>query len=206
MGRKKSSVVTKPQFRPFCYYCERDFDNEKVLIQHQKLKHFQCYFCHRKSDTARGLVGHMLQVHKESMHKVPNAIPGRDDPELSIHGIDGVPNHLVAARAKGTAYEDELSRKRALEHAEHIAQSYPATFSLGHPMVPPYFPMSIPPPPPPPIGMLQHAHFASFSGFVHPPPPPPPTHSSNRSSAIPPAISSKEEKTDTHQNQAKYVT
>ena len=28
--------------RPWCYYCERDFDDLKILINHQKAKHFKC--------------------------------------------------------------------------------------------------------------------------------------------------------------------
>ena len=177
MGRKKSSIVSKPPFRPFCFYCERDFDNEKVLIQHQKLKHFQCYICHRKSDTARGLVGHMLQVHKESMRKVPNAIVGRDDPELAIHGLDGVPNHILASKAKGTLYEDELARKRALEYAESVQSTMPSQINSSNQAAPygAYFPFPVAPPasliPVPPIGMFPQINPNSFSGMVPPPPP-----------------------------------
>lgn len=112
MGRKKSSLKTKPVFRPFCYYCDRDFDNEKVLIQHQKLKHFQCLYCHRKADTGPGLINHMLQVHKDAVKKVPNALPGRDDLDLVIHGMSGVPLVLLHEKSKGTTLEDELLRKR----------------------------------------------------------------------------------------------
>ncbi len=177
MGRKKSSVFTKPTFRPFCFYCDRDFDNEKVLIQHQKLKHFQCYICHRKSDTARGLVGHMLQVHKDSMPKVPNAIEGRDDPELAIHGLQGVPNHLIASKAKGTLYEDELARKRALEYTQSFSEALP----LNHHLVPSAVPLAVNPPhfpfPPPtsgkplvpPSGMFPPPYPFNFPGAIPPP-------------------------------------
>jgi len=179
--------VSKPPFRPFCYYCERDFENEKVLIQHQKLKHFHCYICHRKSDTARGLVGHMLQVHKESMRKVPNAIVGRDDPEIAIHGLDGVPNHIIASKAKGTVYEEELVRKRALEYAEAVSASM---IQSGNPLNPSiqsapygaYLPFPMPPPanllPVPPVGMFPQINLHHLPGIVPPPPPPiprPPT-------------------------------
>ena len=182
MGRKKSSIVSKPPFRPFCYYCERDFENEKVLIQHQKLKHFQCYICHRKSDTARGLVGHMLQVHKDSMRKVPNAIVGREDPEIVIHGLDGVPNHILAAKAKGTTYEEELARKRALEYTESLQASVPQHITSSNQAAHygAYFPFPIPPPanliPVPPIGMCAQFNPSNFAGLIPPPPPPPPLH------------------------------
>jgi hypothetical protein len=56
--------------RPFCYYCksydllavkladivigERDFDDLKILISHQKAKHFKCERCGRRLNTAGG--------------------------------------------------------------------------------------------------------------------------------------------------------
>eukprot|EP01067_Filipodium_phascolosomae_P009809 Filipodium_phascolosomae@DN986_c0_g1_i1.p2 len=97
MGRKKagrSSAVLKP----FCYYCDREFDDEKVLVQHQKAKHFKCLQCNRKLDTAAGLVVHMLQVHKESLSKVPNAMQGREETELVVHGMEGIPGDVIAAK------------------------------------------------------------------------------------------------------------
>jgi len=62
MGRKKK----RPQ-KPVCWYCERVFDDEKVLIQHQKAKHFKCHVCHKKLSTAGGMVVHVAQVHKETV-------------------------------------------------------------------------------------------------------------------------------------------
>ena len=50
-------------------YCDREFEDEKILIQHQRMKHFQCHICHRKLNSASGLVIHMAQVHKETMEK-----------------------------------------------------------------------------------------------------------------------------------------
>ena len=29
----------------WCWYCDREFEDEKVLIEHQKAKHFKCSFC-----------------------------------------------------------------------------------------------------------------------------------------------------------------
>lgn len=77
MGRKK-----KKQLKPWCWYCNRDFDDEKILIQHQKAKHFKCHICHKKLYTGPGLAIHCMQVHKETIDAVPNAIPGRTDIEL----------------------------------------------------------------------------------------------------------------------------
>ena len=72
-------------------YCNRDFDDEKVLTFHQKAKHFKCHVCHKKLYTAPGLAIHCSQVHKEIVTKVPNAINGRDNIELEIYGMEGIP-------------------------------------------------------------------------------------------------------------------
>eukprot|EP00897_Mesotaenium_endlicherianum_P008577 jgi/Mesen1/7748/ME000407S06963 len=93
MGKKK-----KKESKPWCYYCDREFEDEKVLIQHQKAKHFKCHVCHKKLSTAGGLVVHVLQVHKENLNKVPNAKPGRESVELEIFGVEGIPPEAIAAR------------------------------------------------------------------------------------------------------------
>lgn len=64
MGKKKKRVE-----KVFCYYCDREFDDEKILVQHQKAKHFKCHVCHKKLSTAGGMAIHVLQVHKESVTK-----------------------------------------------------------------------------------------------------------------------------------------
>ena len=165
MGRKKSASKSKPVFRPFCYYCDRDFDNEKVLIQHQKFKHFQCSYCHRKSDTGPGLINHMLQVHKDAVTKVPNSVPGREDPELHIHGMQGIPAALLHEKAKGTTLEDELIRRRIEDSSVPLDSTFP------HMLMPPgMFPPGMFPPGMFAPGMLPHG--APFPGTAPPRPPP----------------------------------
>ncbi|CTQ40843.1 Zinc finger protein 207 [Babesia microti strain RI] len=93
MGRKKRK--NKLVLKPFCFYCTREFDDEKVLIQHQKAKHFKCTECSRKLDTATGLQVHMQQVHKTTLTQVPNAMDGRENPELIIYGMEGVPPSYI---------------------------------------------------------------------------------------------------------------
>ncbi|KAG8050304.1 hypothetical protein GUJ93_ZPchr0009g908 [Zizania palustris] len=39
MGKKKRVE------KVFRYYCDREFDEEKILAQHQKAKHFKCHLC-----------------------------------------------------------------------------------------------------------------------------------------------------------------
>ena len=63
-----SEMPINAQFTLF-RYCDREFEDEKILIQHQRMKHFQCHICHRKLNSASGLVIHMAQVHKETMEK-----------------------------------------------------------------------------------------------------------------------------------------
>ena len=62
-----------------------------MLIYHQKAKHFKCHICHKKLYTAPGLAIHCSQVHKEIVNSVPNALPSRDNIEIEIYGMDGIP-------------------------------------------------------------------------------------------------------------------
>ncbi|XP_017548574.1 BUB3-interacting and GLEBS motif-containing protein ZNF207b [Pygocentrus nattereri] len=107
MGRKK-----KKQLKPWCWYCNRDFDDEKILIQHQKAKHFKCHICHKKLYTGPGLAIHCMQVHKETIDGVPNAIPGRTDIELEIYGMEGIPEKDVQERRRVLEQKSQESQKR----------------------------------------------------------------------------------------------
>eukprot|EP00262_Sarcandra_glabra_P015268 TRINITY_DN466_c0_g1_i1.p1 TRINITY_DN466_c0_g1~~TRINITY_DN466_c0_g1_i1.p1 ORF type:complete len:377 (+),score=75.21 TRINITY_DN466_c0_g1_i1:306-1436(+) len=93
MGKKKKRVAAKV----WCYYCDREFDDEKILVQHQKAKHFKCHVCHKKLSTAGGMAIHVLQVHKETVTKVPNAKPDRESTEIEIFGMQGIPPEILAA-------------------------------------------------------------------------------------------------------------
>lgn len=70
-------------------YCNREFEDEKILIQHQKAKHFKCHICHKKLYTGPGLSIHCMQVHKEAIDKVPNSLPNRSNIEIEIYGMEG---------------------------------------------------------------------------------------------------------------------
>ncbi|RIB04493.1 hypothetical protein C2G38_2048395 [Gigaspora rosea] len=96
MGKKKS----KRQVRPWCWYCERDFEDEKVLIQHQKAKHFKCPHCNKKLNTAGGMVVHVAQVHKETIDTVPNAMKGRESTDVEIFGMEGIPHSDMLAHVQ----------------------------------------------------------------------------------------------------------
>ncbi|KAL2063801.1 hypothetical protein VTL71DRAFT_5606 [Oculimacula yallundae] len=83
--------------RPWCYYCERDFDDLKILISHQKAKHFKCERCGRRLNTAGGLSVHMNQVHKETLTSVDNSLPNRQGLEVEIFGMEGIPEDVAQA-------------------------------------------------------------------------------------------------------------
>ncbi|CCM05134.1 uncharacterized protein FIBRA_07342 [Fibroporia radiculosa] len=95
MAKKKNKQI----IRPWCWYCEREFEDEKVLMQHQKAKHFKCNLCPRRLNTAGGLAVHIQQVHKlepENLPRIENALPGRDGYEVEIFGMEGIPAPDVA--------------------------------------------------------------------------------------------------------------
>ena len=52
--RKRYPDLDQKLERPWCFYCERDFDDLKILISHQKAKHFKCDRCGRRLNTAGG--------------------------------------------------------------------------------------------------------------------------------------------------------
>lgn len=81
-----SFVFALTRFR----YCNREFEDEKILIQHQKAKHFKCHICHKKLYTGPGLSIHCMQVHKEAIDKVPNSLPNRSNIEIEIYGMEGM--------------------------------------------------------------------------------------------------------------------
>ncbi|GFF54791.1 zinc finger protein 207 [Aspergillus udagawae] len=96
MGKKRRGPTLEELLaRPWCYYCERDFDDLKILISHQKAKHFKCERCGRRLNTAGGLSVHMSQVHKEQLSAVDNALPNRSGLDVEIFGMEGVPDDVV---------------------------------------------------------------------------------------------------------------
>ncbi|KNA14002.1 hypothetical protein SOVF_111430 [Spinacia oleracea] len=110
MGKKKKRPVEKV----FCYYCDREFDDEKILLQHQKAKHFKCHVCNKKLSTASGMVIHVLQVHKENVTKVPNAKPEREATDIDIYGMQGIPPDVLAAHY-GEQEEDTPSKSAKVD-------------------------------------------------------------------------------------------
>jgi len=110
MGRKKKPI------RPiiFCYYCDRLFDNEGVLIQHQRSKHFKCPRCAKRVSTAHGMKVHVFQVHMRTIDSVPAAKEGRDSFDIIIIGMDGVPQEIIEQR-RIKLYGQSALKKQKIE-------------------------------------------------------------------------------------------
>ncbi|WEW58880.1 hypothetical protein PRK78_004348 [Emydomyces testavorans] len=117
MGKKKRGHPDLEELlaRPWCYYCERDFDDLKILISHQKAKHFKCDRCGRRLNTAGGLSVHMSQVHKEQLSAVDNALPNRSSLDIEIFGMEGVPEDILQTHNQRviTQYHQAEAERRA---------------------------------------------------------------------------------------------
>lgn len=176
MGKKRSArqVEEKPEI--ICFYCERVFDDEKVLILHQKAKHFKCDFCQKKLSTAGGLVVHIVQVHKETIKEIPNAKPGRESTEHEIYGMSGIPDEFLSesARAKKAMLAAEVPQMQYQpvdQYQQYGVMNYqqqqmqmqfmqpqmqqmpPPQMMMGMPpQYPPQLPLSLPQQPPPHMG------------------------------------------------------
>ncbi|BFZ64713.1 hypothetical protein YB2330_005865 [Saitoella coloradoensis] len=103
MGKKnkKQTQLDELLEKPWCWYCDRTFDDLKILLNHQRSKHYQCEHCNRKLNTAGGLNVHVQQVHKETLTAIANTIPGREGIDIEIFGMEGVPeNDLIQRNAR----------------------------------------------------------------------------------------------------------
>lgn len=86
-GKRKRETLEELLDRPWCYYCERDFDDQQVLQTHQREMHFHCEYCSRRLNTASGLSVHTNQVHKQQVTRIRNAIEGRESPDIEVFGV-----------------------------------------------------------------------------------------------------------------------
>jgi hypothetical protein len=85
MGRKKRNRAEEDkESKPYCTYCDKLFQDDKVLETHQKAKHFKCSVCEKKLSTAGGLVVHMYNQHKQTITTIANSKPGRDSISAEI--------------------------------------------------------------------------------------------------------------------------
>lgn len=177
MGKKKK-VREDEEEKPdiWCFYCERKFDDEKVLIQHQKAKHFKCHLCSKKLSTAGGLVVHVMQVHKETIKSIPNAKPDRESVDFEIYGMEGIPEEFLPDSAK--------RMKTAPPQPQTAAQYAAAAARAIMPQVIGSFPNQ--PNAPNPYGHYQQPQSSYGQGNYPPRPPPPPPPPMNGMSMNPP--------------------
>ncbi|KAL9271665.1 SUPPRESSOR OF FRI 4-like protein [Drosera capensis] len=134
MGKKKKRQNDKV----FCYYCDREFDDEKILVQHQKAKHFKCHVCNKKLSTASGMVIHVLQVHKETVTKVPNSKPERESTEIEIYGMQGIPADVLAAHYGELEEETPMKSAKLEVSATNIGGVVPGAVGVAFPPRPTY--------------------------------------------------------------------
>ncbi|KAF8967245.1 hypothetical protein BDZ97DRAFT_1656531 [Flammula alnicola] len=191
MAKKKNKQI----IRPWCWYCEREFEDEKVLMQHQKAKHFKCNMCPRRLNTAGGLAVHIQQVHKlepENLPRIENALPGRDGYEVEIFGMEGIPAPDVAdykrrkeielglsagsisqpppkrAKVENRALSEEELRRQLAEHKALMGLSAPETSTATE--------------------SSSGAVYGAPQAYATPPPPMPPPVSGAMSPAPPPGM------------------
>ncbi|XP_074581854.1 protein SUPPRESSOR OF FRI 4-like [Curcuma longa] len=133
MGKKK-----KRPSKVWCYYCDREFDDEKILVQHQKAKHFKCHVCQKKLSTAGGMAIHVLQVHKETVTKVPNAKPDRDSTDIEIYGMQGIPPDILAAHYGEDEETAAKTAKVEVPSTGFVGGAIPGAFGIRFPPPPAY--------------------------------------------------------------------
>ncbi|XP_038678839.1 protein SUPPRESSOR OF FRI 4-like, partial [Tripterygium wilfordii] len=136
-----------------CYYCDCEFDDEKILVQHQKAKHFKGHVCHKKLSTASGIAIHVLQVHIENITKVPNAKPGRESTEIDIYGMQGIPQDVLAAHYGEEEEGPSKAAKMEVPTTQLVGGVVPGQLGVSYPhapnvgAIPPAYNAAVPMPP-----------------------------------------------------------
>ena len=109
MGRKKQKVNHARKDDFWCYFCDREFNSEASLLDHQMMRHFSCTMCRRRGSNVMGLSTHVAQVHKTVLGCVPEALPGRDDPKIcaNVFGMNNIPPDALKERRVKLGIVDE---------------------------------------------------------------------------------------------------
>eukprot|EP00873_Tetraselmis_striata_P028273 jgi/Tetstr1/448537/TSEL_035799.t2 len=134
MGRNKKKKREFEEIRIYCFYCDRQFKDEEILIDHQRAKHFKCEVCNKKLSTAKGLATHCYQVHRVEVTSVPNAKEGNGSIELDIYGMAGVDEALVTL---GRAPEEPDAKQAKAEEAPAAGAAAPVAAVASVPPVMP---------------------------------------------------------------------
>mmetsp|Transcript_27277 Transcript_27277/g.68474 ORF Transcript_27277/g.68474 Transcript_27277/m.68474 type:complete len:303 (-) Transcript_27277:27-935(-) len=173
MPRKRKKQKSKPT----CWYCEREFEDEGILIEHQRAKHFKCTVCHRRLQSASGMALHVYEVHKRHVDKVPNALPGKDSVKHNIVGSQGVPVEEKKPRLTETPSVSQpvAGAVASTVPVQPLVAGLPPTVPLNAAPfthgAPPGIPgMMVPPPHMMGHGMMPHAHGMPGMPFYGQPP------------------------------------
>ncbi|PWO00280.1 hypothetical protein FA09DRAFT_314881 [Tilletiopsis washingtonensis] len=175
MAKKKKA----PVLDAWCWYCDREFEDEKVLLQHQKAKHYRCPQCPRRLNTAGGLTVHLAQVHKAEPGKIENALPGRESFDIEIYGMVGIPpadlaewqsrRGAGAAQGGGGAGGQPSAKRQKVEKVALSAEQLKAQLEAHKALMSgkSAAPAAVPPPVAPPAMPTQFAPPMNYAG---PPP------------------------------------
>ncbi|KAH7815357.1 BUB3-interacting and GLEBS motif-containing protein (BugZ) [Monocercomonoides exilis] len=118
--RKKLKELTKP----WCWYCDRMFQDLRILVSHQKAKHFLCKICRRRFNSAPAMIIHARQVHKEHIPRVPNSNPGTDSVDIEIYGMEGIPPEDLQAHKSQIFHQTKERRQSALIKEDEKIDDY----------------------------------------------------------------------------------
>lgn len=133
MGRKKKRQAPSEAERIFCYYCDRKFQTEQILLSHQKEKHLRCPTCNKRLFSISGLVIHSTQVHNVQVTSVPNAIEGRTSTAVDVVGMTGIPASYYTQSAAKAARLDPNAQAPPVPVYDAPPPSVP-----GYPQYPDY--------------------------------------------------------------------
>ncbi|KAK8849667.1 hypothetical protein IAR55_005002 [Kwoniella newhampshirensis] len=118
MGKKKRAQVFV--LKPWCWYCEREFEDDKVLLQHQKSKHFK-FSKYTNVIRSREYRYISLIAHHD---RLTNTLPGRDGYDIEIFGMEGVPTNALAEWKARKEAEAGTAALASAASARRPRQSY----------------------------------------------------------------------------------
>jgi len=122
MGKKRKDPLQAALDRPWCYYCIRDFEDETVLHNHQRARHFKCE-CGKRMNSPRGLLVHAQQVHKTTLTVMENAVAGRESINIDVVGMESIPeaalqDREMAIRAKFYAQDATVKKSIGVDDVD----------------------------------------------------------------------------------------
>ncbi|WWC95584.1 hypothetical protein V866_002449 [Kwoniella sp. B9012] len=125
MGKKKRTQVFV--LKPWCWYCEREFEDDKGEFRTQMAKLTTC----SPAAASKVQAFQMSAVPKETEYgrwfdgsHLTNTLPGRDGYDIEIFGMEGVPENAVAEWKSRKEAEAGTAALQAAAAALRPRQSY----------------------------------------------------------------------------------